>query len=113
MENSFLSKMGKRIYELRKQLKLSQEELAERAETTKQTVSLAEKGKQELRAGNVAKIAAALGVSTDYLLKGIGTEAEHTELDKRIRSLNSDQYAYISDVINKFVDLCEKINTGE
>ena len=106
--NDFISGMGKRIYELRKHLRLSQEELAARANTTKQTISLAEKGKQDLRAGNAAKIAEAPGVSTDYLLKGTRIESDDMTLDKRIRTLNNDQYAFIADTINKFVDLCEK-----
>jgi transcriptional regulator with XRE-family HTH domain len=108
MENNFLTEMGKRIRERRKHLRLSQEALAERADTTKQTVSLAEKGQQELRAGNIARISDVLGVSTDYLLKGTKIDTDHMMLDERIRTLNTDQYDYISDVINRFVDFCEK-----
>ena len=110
MENSFLSEMGKRIKQLRTHLRMSQEELAEKVDISKQTISMTESGNQELRAGNIVKIAGALGVSTDYLLKGTRTDADNMKLDKRIRSLNNDQYDYISDVINKFVDLCEKTN---
>ena len=113
METNFISSMGKRIYELRKELRLSQEELAERADTTKQTISLAEKGKQELRAGNVAKIAEALGVSTDYLLRGIRIDSDYMVLDRRIRNLNNDQYDFLADTINRFVDLCEKSNESK
>jgi len=113
MEDNFISSMGNRIYSLRKHLRLSQEELAEKADTTKQTISLAEKGKQELRAGNVAKIADALGVSTDYLLKGIRIDSDDMVLDRRIRNLNNDQYDFLSETINKFVDFCEKINSAK
>ena len=113
MNDNFISSMGKRIYELRKHLRLSQEELAERADTTKQTIALAEKGKQELRAGNVSKVAEALGVSTDYLLNGTRVESDDMILDKRIRTLNNDQYNFLSDIINKFVDLCEKVNNAK
>jgi len=113
METNFISSMGKRIYELRKELRLSQEELAERADTTKQTISLAEKGKQELRAGNVAKIAEALGVSTDYLLRGIRIDSDHMVLDRRIRGLNNDRYDFLADTINRFVDLCEKTDKAK
>ena len=113
MEDNFISSMGKRIYELRKNLRLSQEELSERADTTKQTIALAEKGKQELRAGNVSKVAEALGVSTDYLLNGTRIDSDDMVLDKRIRTLNNNQYDFLSDMINKFVDLCEKINKAE
>ena len=110
MDEQFIIEMGKRIYSMRKELRLTQEEMAERAETTKQTISLAEKGKQELRAGYVVKIADALGVSTDYLLKGTRSDADHMKLDQRIRGLNNDQYDFLSDLIKKFIDLC---NTTE
>ena len=55
--------IGKRIFEKRKSLRLSQEELAERAETSTQTVSMAERGKRELSAHTVVKLADALGMS--------------------------------------------------
>ena len=108
MDEQIIIEMGKRIYSMRKELRLTQEEMAERADTTKQTISLAEKGKQELRAGYVVKIADALGVSTDYLLKGTRSDADHMTLDRRIRGLNNDQYDFLSDLIKKFIDLCTK-----
>jgi len=108
MKDIFLSNMGKRIFERRKELRLSQEELAERADTNKQTISLAEHGKQELRASNVVKIANALGISTDYLLKGERIDSDQMILDKRIRNLENDDYNFLADTINKFIDLYEK-----
>ena len=113
MEGNFISSMGERIYSLRKQQRLSQEELAEKADTTKQTVAASERGKQELRAGNVVKIADALGVSTDYLLKGIRIDSDHKNLDNRIGTLNNYQYDCLSSIINSFVDFCEKTNNAE
>ena len=107
MDDQFMSDMGKRMYTLRRQLKLTQEETAERADTTKQTISLAEKGKQELRARYIVNIADALGVSTDYLLKGLPSETDLKALDERVQTLNKEQYAFISEFINKFIDLCE------
>jgi len=108
MEENTVIEMGKRIYTLRTMLKLTQEEAAERANTTKQTLSLVEKGKNELRAGNIVRYADALGVSTDYLLKGLPSSSDLVLLDKRIATLNKDQYDFLSNIINKFIDLCEK-----
>ena len=110
MENNFLPGMGERIKQLRKQQRLSQEELAEKADIAKQSISLIEHGKQEIRAGTVISLADALGVTTDYLLKGTRTDTDNMRLDRRLLNLSNEQYNYISEVISKFVDLCEKTN---
>ena len=108
MEENTVIEMGKRIYNIRTKLKLTQEEAAEKANTTKQTLSAAEKGKNELRASNIVRYADALGVSTDYLLKGLPSDSDLVFLDKRIKTLNKEQYDFLSKVINNFIDLCEK-----
>ena len=69
MEN-LLKEMGKRLVERRKQLRLTQEEVAERADLTTQTISTAETGKKALRPANIISICAALDISPDYLLLG-------------------------------------------
>ncbi|WWR17793.1 helix-turn-helix transcriptional regulator [Lachnospiraceae bacterium JLR.KK009] len=66
----YLKEMGQRIMERRKKLGLTQEALAEMSELTTQFVSYAESGKRGMRPENLMKVAAALGVSTDYLLTG-------------------------------------------
>lgn len=65
MENDLLVQMGKRIPKRRSQLHMTQEELAERAGITPQTVSTAELGRKALRPENIVKICGALGISTD------------------------------------------------
>ena len=66
----YLKEMGQRIMERRKKLGLTQEALAEMSGLTTQFVSYAESGKRGMRPENLMKVAAALGVSTDYLLTG-------------------------------------------
>lgn len=107
MKALFLTDIGNRVSHLRKQQKLSQEELAEKAETTKQTISFVESGKRELLAGNVLKIADALGVSADYLLKGIPADSDLVLLDQRAKRLDKDQYKFLETIINSFFELCE------
>jgi len=108
MGDTFLSDMGKRIQERRKSLRISQEELAERAEITKQTVSRAENGQRELGAGNVLSIANALGVSTDYLLKGEYGTSDVLLLNQRAADLTSRQFNYLEDMVKKFIDMCDE-----
>ena len=68
--DTLLHQMGERISARRKQLRWTQEELAEAAGVTPQTISTAELGKKALRPVNIINICAALDISPDYLLLG-------------------------------------------
>jgi len=65
-----LKEMRRRLTERRKQLRLTKEEVAERAELTPQTISTVETGRKVLRPENIIKVCVALGISPDYLLLG-------------------------------------------
>jgi transcriptional regulator with XRE-family HTH domain len=108
MEDVFLSEMGRRVNEKRKAMRFSQEELAEMADVSKQTISMIENGKQEPGAKVVAKIAKALDMSADYLLTGERTDEDMHILDRRLKNLNAAQYRFLEGVINGFADLCER-----
>lgn len=64
MEN----KLSKRIYELRKEMKLSQKELATQIGATQKAVDFWEKGINEPKATYIINLAKFFGVSSDYLL---------------------------------------------
>jgi len=108
MDDSFLIEMGKRIHEKRKSLRLSQEELAERVEISKQTVSRAENGQRELGAMSVARLAKALETSADYLLGGEHTDTDVLILQDKIKNLDDRQYRYLEEFISIFVKMCEE-----
>lgn len=101
--DNLLELMGKRILTRRKQLRLTQEELAERAGVTSQMVSTAELGKKAMRPENIIKICSVLGVSTDYLLLGKVTENDIFLLSKKVSGLTSGQYRHLEDIIDNFV----------
>ena len=105
---AFLVEMGSRIRERRKTLRLSQEELAERANISKQTVSRAENAQRELGTGNLIKIAQALDVSSDYLLTGRYSDTDVQLLNQKIANLTSHQYGYLEDFVKKFVEMCDE-----
>ena len=73
--DNLLAQMGSRILKRRKQLRMTQEELAEKAGVMPQTISTAELGKKALRPENIVRICTALDISTDYLLMGKISEA--------------------------------------
>lgn len=102
--NNLLLQIGKRILDRRKQLRMTQDELAEKADITAQTVSSAELGKKALRPENIIKICSALEVSTDYLLLGKVTEDDYSYFSDKVSGLTPTQYRYLEDIINSYVD---------
>lgn len=101
--NNFLEEMGHRLYERRKQLRLTQDELAEKADVSSQMISTAELGKKALRPENIFKICSALEISIDYLLGGIVTDMDVSILSGKISSLTPRQYRQLEDIIDSFV----------
>ncbi len=104
----FLKNMGQRIKERRKQLHMTQDELAELVDATPQMVSSAELGKKALRPENLYKISRALGVSADYLLSGAAAERDIQELQSLLLSLTSRQLFLVKDIILNCVKLCQE-----
>jgi len=98
-----LTEMGRRIYERRKQLHLTQEELAERANVTPQTISTAELGKKALRPENIIGICKAMEISTDYLLTGYVPSHEREALIEKLSPLSPSQYRHLEDIINSYI----------
>lgn len=85
--DDLLNQIGSRILSRRKQLRMTQEELAEKAGITSQTVSSAELGKKALRPENIIRLCSALDISTDYLLLGEINENDHSILLSMISDL--------------------------
>lgn len=101
--DELLLQIGKRIHDRRKQLRLTQEALAERAGVIPQTISSSECAKTALRPENIIRISHALGVSTDYLLTGSVTSEDLKYLAEKLSSLTPAQYRHLEDVIDSFL----------
>jgi transcriptional regulator with XRE-family HTH domain len=65
-------RLGQRIRELRKKQKLSQTELAEKADVALMTISRIERGEHDPHMKTLARISKALGVSAFGLLRAAG-----------------------------------------
>lgn len=100
-----LQEMGKRIMDRRKKLGLTQEALAEKSELTTQFVSYAESGKRGMRPENLMKMAAALGVSTDYLLTGDIIDKDKLLLSEKLDRLTPQQVRIVENVIDECIAL--------
>ena len=100
-----LQEMGKRIMDRRKKFGLTQEALAEKSELTTQFVSYAESGKRGMRPENLMKIAAALGVSTDYLLTGDIIDKDKLLFSEKLDKLTPQQVRIVENVIDECIAL--------
>lgn len=98
--NNFNDEMGKRIIKRRKQLGLSQEQLAELADVSPQMISTAERGNKSILSENLYKISKALNVSADYLLSGEITESSFSEMYKRVLKTPAEMQEKIFQVID-------------
>ena len=101
--DDLLKQIGNRILGRRKQLRMTQEEPAEKAGITPQTVSPAKLGKKALRAENIIRVCSALDISTDYLLLGVTNASDHSILLTKITDLPPIQYRHLEDIINSFI----------
>ena len=102
MEN-LLTEMGERLSKRRKQLGLTQEQLAEMAGSTTQTISTAETGRKALRPENVLKLCDALDISIDYLFRGQISDQDFSLLSTKISQLTPEQYQYLETIIDSFI----------
>lgn len=103
-DKTFLKEMGNRIYRRRKDLRLTQEELAEKINVSTQMISNLETGKKAIRPENLSRISNALDISTDYILTGRDRSAptdplyqKFTELSPRERRLMADLMDYMTE----------------
>jgi transcriptional regulator with XRE-family HTH domain len=71
--------VGDRIREVREELRLTQDQLADRAGLSKGFLSEVENNKRNLGSQNLLKIAGVLGASVDYLLRGEVSESSGSE----------------------------------
>ena len=101
----YLKEMGSRIMERRKKLGLTQEALAEMSELTTQFVSYAESGKRGMRPENLMKVAAALGVSTDYLLTGDIIDKDKLLLSEKLDKLTPAEVRLVEGIIDECIAL--------
>ena len=97
-----LLEMGKRIAARRKELKMTQESLAEKVGVSLQTISCVELGKKAIRPYNLERLCAVLETSTDYILVGQKNCQELSQIDKQLSKLSNDEYDLVEKLIRRF-----------
>ena len=97
-----IKQMGFRIILCRKTLNLTQEQLAELAGVTPQTISSAERGHKALRPENIVRISRALHTTPNYLLLGQSPDADDL-LNKATKHLSPEQRVHLENIVNEFI----------
>lgn len=98
--DAFLSNMGVRIAQRRKELRLTQEQLAEKMGVSLQTVSCIELGKKAVRPENLANLCSYLDVTTDYILYGKRNEQQMNETITKLSALDCEAYRTVQGLID-------------
>ncbi len=96
-----LFELGSRIYERRKELNMTQKELAEAVELSIQSISSIELGKKAVRPENLVNICRALDVSADYLLFGERSEKQLEPVAEMLSRLGSDDLELLKTIIKR------------
>ncbi|MBP3684160.1 MAG: helix-turn-helix transcriptional regulator [Oscillospiraceae bacterium] len=104
--DAFLVNMGSRIARRRKELHLTQEQLAEKIGVSLQTVSCIELGKKAPRPEDLAKLCLHLNISSDYILYGKRSELQLSSTITKLSRLPPDAYQ----IIESLVDLLDVHN---
>lgn len=98
-KTDFLSTMGIRIAQRRKELSFTQEQLAEKIGVSLQTISCIELGKKAIRPENLANLCVALDVSSDYILYGKRDQQQINDTISKLAALDPEAYNMIQGMV--------------
>ena len=101
----FLKELGARIRKQRKQMDITQEQLAEKMDVSVQMISNLEQGKKAIRPENLVKLCLALSVSSDYILTGrhhpVSTDSS---MEGKLSSLSPQKQKLLEEIINSWLE---------
>ena len=97
--DAFLTNMGIRIAQRRKELRFTQEQLAEKMGVSLQTISCIELGKKAVRPENLANLCTYLNVTTDYILYGKRNEQQMNDTVLKLSALGQEEYQAVQTMI--------------
>lgn len=100
MKTEDLKEIGIRIVERRKELKLTQEQVAERMNVSIQMISNIERGNKAIKIDNLLKLCNILKTSTDYILTGKRTDNDFGTLTDKISQLTDSDYKMIEMLVD-------------
>lgn len=95
-----MKQIGIRIVERRKELKLTQEQVAESMNVSIQMISNIERGNKAIKIDNLLKLCDILKTSTDYILTGKRTDNDFDNLTDKISRLTDSDYKMIEMLVD-------------
>ena len=98
--STLLIEMGNRLRRQRKQMRLTQEKLAELSELSVKTIISAEKGQKALRPENIVQICRSLEMDISYMMTG-----EISQI-RALSSLNHQERIALDKIIDAFLSIC-------
>ena len=101
-----LKSIGFRISSKRKQLNITQEQLAEQMNVSIQMISNLERGNKAVKIDNLVKLCKILDVSTDYILTGNNTQMDASLLNSKLSELDPYDYATVELIIERLHSRC-------
>lgn len=103
-DEKLLKEIGSRVNAVRKQRRLTQEQVAEMMDVSIQMISNLEQGKKAIRPENLVKISRILQVSTDYLLTGSTHPEDGLGLSSKIQKLPLSQQMILEQLIDSILE---------
>lgn len=103
-------KVGERIENARKMRKLTREQLAEYADISVTFLADIEKGRKSMTVKTLRNIAAALNVTTDFIVNGTEFYEENRMLNLMLSSLTEEQRKYAEEMLYLFI---KAMNNGQ
>lgn len=100
MRKEDLESIGTRIVNRRKELHLTQEQLAESMDVSIQMVSNLERGNKAIKIENLLKLCDILKTSIDYILTGKHTNNDIEHLASKISQLTETDYKMIEMLVD-------------
>lgn len=100
-----LKAMGLRISARRRELHMTQEQVAGKMGVSLQMVSNLELGKKAIRPENLLKLCEILDVSADYILSGQRSEREMAEFAEKFAKLSGEHQRIVAELLDSLIDL--------
>lgn len=99
-KTTLYTEIGYRLKKRRKQLGMSQENLAQLMGVTPQMISTAENGTKGIRPENIIKFSKALNLSCDFILTGQGSSVDMDTIIHYCNNLGCDNIDRIVDILH-------------
>jgi transcriptional regulator with XRE-family HTH domain len=96
--------IGEQVKIARENLKMTQEQFAERIEVSPQYISDLERGVVGISIPTLKRACTVLGVSSDWILFGIKSQNRSAALDERCRDLSDEQFKILLEIVSKFTE---------